>query len=461
VASRTQEVVRGIKMRRSLIRFTVITALGVSQQFWTSPALADGPAGESTALDNLICEARRANPDLQAAKVRYLEALGNAPQENSLPDPRFMMQYMILPSETRAGPQRYRFELEQEIPVWGLRQLRESAAQHEAESVHANASSFGFDLINETRSNFFDWHYFEQALKINRTNRDLMTALQKVAEELYRTGQVPQSDPLKARVELARINVSEAAFLRMREVAVSRLRALLGRNGAEPLGWPVLPDGPDSLIPLAALQEMSLRQRPELKGAEERILAATIRRKIAEKSYWPDLVLGVMFAPTKGGTNPGFAEDGMDDLAIKAGINIPLQIERRRASIEQAGASMAAAGYELDGIRNRIRLEVQEAYQRLSETTAVRALYKNEIIPAAELELQAARQAYTNTRISFVSLLDSERSYIAVLLEEADAARSHWQAAAALERAIGNEPKNSCPSDAANSGDRSAKGASR
>ncbi len=446
-------------MRRSLIQFIGVSVFVVGPQFWTSPARAADPAGDGITLESLVSEIRRANPDLQAAKARYLEALGDAPQESSLSDPRFMMQYMILPNETRAGPQRFRFELEQELPVWGLRQLRESAAQHEAESVRANTSSFSIDLVSEAKSNFFDWYYFEQALKINRTNRELMAAIQKVAGELYRAGQVPQSDPLKARVELARINVSEAAFLRMREVAVARIRTLLGRNETEPLGWPVLPEISDSLISLAALQEMAFRQRPELKGVEERILAAAMRREIAEKSYWPDLVLGVMYAPTKGGTNPGFTEDGMDDLAIKAGINIPLQIARRRASIGQVAASMAAAEYERDGIRNRIRFEVQEAYERLSETTAVRALYQGEIIPAAELELQAARQAYTNTRINLVSLLDSERSYIAILLENADAIRSYWQAVVALERALGDGPRNGCHSVTTSPDDCSINGA--
>ncbi len=420
----------------SLVRYALIgTALGYG--FSPAPSRAGEDSIPEVTLESLLSEVRHANPGLQAAKARYLEALAEAPQEGSLADPRFMFQYMILPGETRAGPQRYRFEIEQEFPFWGVRGLRESAATQQAEMSRSDASSAEFDLALETKNVFFEWWYIERALEINRINRDLLSAFRKAAEDLYRSGQAPQSDPLKAAVELARTGAAEAALVRMQKVAVARIRSLIGTSGEPVRGRPVLPDVPVVSPDPEAARAIALGHRPELTGADAQVFAAKNRTEIAYKGYWPDLSLGLMYAPTKGGTNPGFPEDGMDDLAIRAGIDIPLQLNRRRAAIAQSEAGVRAAEYSRDSVRNRIVFEVIETSERLTEAVRVRDLYRKEILPAADLELRSARQAYVSARIGFTSLLDSERSYIGVLLEEAEAVRMYWQSLAMMERALG------------------------
>jgi cobalt-zinc-cadmium efflux system outer membrane protein len=105
-------------------------------------ALALAPSAEATvarpgperpqlpghSLGELRLHAARHNPGLRAAFERWKADLERIPQARSLPDPRFTYGYFIERVETRVGPQRHRFSLQQMLPAsrrldcgWGPR----------------------------------------------------------------------------------------------------------------------------------------------------------------------------------------------------------------------------------------------------------------------------------------------------------------------------------------------------
>ena len=74
---------------------------------------------EDATLSDYLHYAALNNPGLEAAFNRWKAALQKVPQARALEDPTFRYAYFIKEVETRAGPQRHKFELSQMFPWFG------------------------------------------------------------------------------------------------------------------------------------------------------------------------------------------------------------------------------------------------------------------------------------------------------------------------------------------------------
>lgn len=415
----------------------LLPVLGWVIALCATAASAQVPQSGPVTIEQILAEARQANPDLEAARRRHEAATQVGAQASAFPDPEFSLTWSPRPTQTRSGPLEYRVGLKQRIPFWGERGLHEARAGHMADAMAASASATEFDLELEVRLAFHEWLFAREALSINEENRLLLSQFRRIAEQRYRAGLVPQSDPLKAGVALARVEAMDAGFRRAIENTRARVNVLLNRTPGAPLGDPRAPELVLDVPTYDDLASRALSSRPELRGARSAVAASEAMLDLSRKDYWPDLSVGADYGFVQGGTNPAFLRDGRDVLSVMFGVNIPLQLGRRSAAVGERSAALAAAEAGAQALSQQVRLEVYEHYTRLRETREVLALYREKIVPSVQLELDATRQAYSGARASFLELLDSERSLEEVLMEQARALRDYGQSYARLERAVG------------------------
>lgn len=414
-----------------------VASLGALVLAAATTVRAQGFSAGPVRLPALLEQVRRVNPDLEAARARFEAARHVVGQVSALPDPELSVAWSPKPTQTRAGPLDWRVGIRQKFPFWGERGLHETRADHQALAEESLVHATQFDLELQTRLAFFDWLFAREALAINDANRKLLSQFQRIAEQRYRAGLVPQSDPLKASVALARFEAVDAGYQRAIEDARAQINALLDRPPQAPLGKP---QAPPLVLDLPAYQDLAMRalnERPELRAAEEQIAADEAMLQLGRKDYWPDLSVGADYAFVDGGTNPGFAKDGDDITSVMVGLNVPLQLGRRNSAIEERAARVGSARSRAHALSRQVQLEVHHHYTRLKEMREVLALYREQIVPSVRLELDATRQAYSSARASFLELLDSERSLEEVLMQQARALRDYRQSQARLERAVG------------------------
>ena len=190
-------------------------------------------------LNELISEALKNNPNIQASYNAWQAANSRVPQAGSLPDPMLGFNLMNLPvnsfdfnQEPMTGKQ---VSLMQIFPFPGKLGLREKIADETAHISEMQHQELRNQLVRNIKLIYYDLYYNERAIEISQKNRALMNQFTQIAETRYRVGKGIQQDVLKSQVELAKIDDRIIRSTQNREKLLAHLKLLLNRKSEEPI----------------------------------------------------------------------------------------------------------------------------------------------------------------------------------------------------------------------------------
>jgi len=118
-------------------------------------------------------------------------------------------------------------------------------------------------------------------------------------------------------------------------------------------------------------------------------------------------------------------------------LNLPIQLGRRRAALDEANALLARGRSRSRGLEARVRFEVTAAVERLREAQHLLELSNDRLLPAAHGQLESARAAFETGQLGFLELVDAQRALRAAQFGELEAEASLSRRHAALARALG------------------------
>jgi outer membrane protein TolC len=374
------------------------------------------------------------NPNLEAARQAWRAALAEHPQARSLEDTR--ANYLLAPASVRSDAVRFGqvIRIEQRFPTPGKFRFAGEVALAEAEAMRGAYEGVRLALALMASSLFDDYYRVTRVLTLNDEHRQLLEDIRASAMIQYESGRASQQDVLQAEVELAHIVHQRVMLESERRVIVAQINGLLHQRPELPLPEPPQRMEPASieLSDTAGLQREALDNRPELHAARSQLTAADSAVGLAKRDYSP--AIGLM-----GEYNSMWAQTQHQWMA-GASLNLPLQIRSRKAAVDQAEARAGQAAAELSTKRDEVRVEVDQARQRVLEAAHVVHLYQLRLIPAARAQIDAAESGYETGRNSFQSLIDAERSLRTLEIEYEEALAGLGQRAAELDRARGIVP---------------------
>lgn len=264
---------------------------------------------------------------------------------------------------------------------------------------------------------------FSDAL-LQRSKLDVMTKSHEAAsqnldvvEKQFSQGLVSEFEVLRARVEKSNL---EPQILRAgsdQKLADKRLQSFLGINLDEEIQLIEEPVNPAiaSLPPLSTMVQQALENRPEM---QQRTYERDMRRKaikVAQSEYWPslDAVAGYGWQAQ----SDEFTLSKNISRSWTAGLTLSVPIfqgGRTRGAVTQAMAEHNQALLAVEQTRDNIRLEVEQAYDRLLQAKQSLETQQNTIALAEEglrianlryrsgvgtlLEVLSAQAALTQTR---------------------------------------------------------------
>jgi outer membrane protein, heavy metal efflux system len=374
------------------------------------------------------------NPTVRAARDAWRASLARYPQVTALADPSFSYDLRPRSIGSNAVHTANDFGVSQAIPFPGKLALRGASAVAEAESAQGDVETQRVALAALASRLFDEYWLAERVIEINARHVELLDDAQRVALSRYAAGTGTQQDVLAAETEQGMLAHRERELAAGKQILVERLNTLLHRDPTLPLPPPPreLDTVPTPELDLRALIARALEHRPELHALAARVRARESEVALARREFLPDFTV-------RGGYQTTWQDEALQPV-VGVELNVPLQLGRRRAALDEAGARLSREQSLLRRLEDRVRLEVASAVERLCESQHQLEISQQRRLPPARDRVIGARAGFASGRATFLEFVDAERSLLAAEQSDYEVRADLSVRHAALGRALGEIP---------------------
>lgn len=401
--------------------------------------------GGDTLLARLTAEAVAANPSLAGSRAMARVAAARVRPAGARPDPMLEAGIMnlVLPDFAfrRDNFTEVDVQLTQEFPWPGTLRARTAAARATARARTAGAAARRREVVVRTAELYYQLRYVVTARATLARQRRLLATGVDISTVRYASTAAPQSDPLQARVALARLDTEEADLGAQEEELRARLAALRDLSGPDsvaagpirpeqvstalhpasaPTGERVASDGLDSLI-----------EHPRLTLRRAEIEAAQHAVQVERLGARPDFTIMARY---------GARPIASDFFSAFVGLRIPLYAGRKQLRLaEAARAEAEAARAGLAEERAALAEEIRTVRAQIRSGATRLRLLTDRVLPSAQATVDATLRNYRVGQVEFLTVLATEDAFYRAQLDAARVAAEHLTHLVMLEQLLGPE----------------------
>ena len=398
------------------------------------------PMGTDTLLARLTAEAVDYAPGVLRSDALARAASTRIRPAGALPDPMLNVGVMDL-TLPRFGFHESDFtevdvELSQAFPWPGTLGAQTRASRAMARGARAGTSALRREVAVRVAVLYHRLRYVVAAQQTLAHQRNLLQSAMEISTIRYGTGSVPQSDPLQARIALARLG-TEAAALTAEEAGLrADLRGVRGVRSPEQLVvQPIQPDTVHAILAdgerrHAAHLSLSdpLAGHPRLESRRAEIEAADQTARAEALMGRPDFEVS-----TRYGARPL----GSDFFSAFVGVRIPLWAGRKQRRLADAARIEAEAAQRgLDEDRAVLNAELERTLADARAGAARLRLLVESVLPVTREAVEAALRGYRTGQTDFLSVLSVEDGRYRAELEAAEVAAEHLTHLVMLEQLL-------------------------
>ena len=400
------------------------------------PASFDGASGAAEAplpadwwtlyhdaqLDELLAAAQANNSDLRLAAARVLEAEGawREARASLFPEVNGGFSYGDQRISSRTTPPplagaplvrpQYQAILSTtyEVDFWGRVARSNEAARAALLGSQYARDVVALSLASATAQTYFGVRSLDAQVKVlDQTIRARQDALQLTRDRL-KAGISSELDVHQAQGALSDALVQRRDTARQRALLERQLGQLTGRLDLK-LGSGDLFALPVPPTPPAGLPSALLERRPDIRSAEQTLVAANAQIGVARAALFPTVSLtGALGAQS--GTLSNLVASGAGIWSIGYALALPIfDSGRREARVQQAGAreEQALASYQ-KAIETGF-VEVSQGLVNVEQSGATEADLQDRLA-AARTALELSTLRYESGYSPFLEVLDAQRT---------------------------------------------------
>ena len=407
----------------ALLLFSILGKKAFAQE------LAAQHTGAVTPLTDLLQEAEKSNPQIEAARQGWQVAKQVPTQVSTRPDPQFVLQHLSVGSPRPfAGYTSSDFAyigigVSQDIPYPGKLRLKGEIARREADVSQQQVESVRRAVLTAIEAVYFQLAYLSKTLTILESDGELLKQAEQAADARYRSGMGTQQDVLQAQLQKTKL-VREIA---MHHLDVGKLEAQLKQLLNRSQISPDIEPANLSETPLARTYDDLLAaakaQNPELAASQKMIDKQGLQVELARKDFYPDFNVQCMWQRTDPTQFRAY-------YMLTFGVRVPIYRGRKqRPELAQAQAEQLRARSEFEAQSQQVASELRAQYIVAQQTSELLTIHREGLSPQARSEFHAGLAAYQSNKQNFQAVLTA---FLDVLhLDE-----EYWQNLAEYETAI-------------------------
>ena len=412
-------------MKRLFSSLVLVFGIGAASPSLVTAQPAQAPPSPLSLADVVRLAGERRD-EIQAARARTRAGEARPAIVSALGDPMISPSLDHLPF--MLGGANWSVGVEQQFPLSGIRQHRRASALADVDRLRAAADRASLDVGVQAANAFL-------MLMERRRTESLVAEQLAFAREVvaaangrYASGTAPQSDVLRAEVEVARLNAIGRALVG----EVRAAEAMLNSSLALDADLPVPPLAPLALaqpVPPWSVIKSALTSRPELVAGRAEIARAKADVEVMRDMFSPMATIRTGPASTM--------TEGSGWMAM-VGISLPIWRGKLRAGVAEAEAMRAMSEADLRAMTRMLEGEAAAAASQLQAARDRQLAVNDDVLPRARMAIDPAVAGYTSGQLPLVSVLEAVQ---ALWLVQADAITADTElglAWARLGRAIGS-----------------------
>jgi len=415
--------------------FLTLTLCAILLSIFPAPlAFAQEPAPPhtraATPLSELLEEAEKNNPQIEAARQDWQASKQVPTQVSTLPDPQFTLQQFSVGSPRPfAGYTNSDFAyiglgVSQDIPYPGKLRLHGEIAKREADVSKQQVESIRRAVLAEIKAAYFQLAYLSKTLAILEQDGGLLRQVEQAADARYRSGMGTQQDILQAQLQKTKL-VREIAMHHLEVGKLeARLKELLNRSQNSP---DIEPTGLSETPLVQTYDELlaaAITQSPELAGAQKMIEKQSLQMDLARKDFYPDFNVQYMWQRTDPTQFRAY-------YILSFGVRVPVYRGRKqKPELAQAQSQELRARSEFEAQSQRVASELRTQYVVTQQTSELLKIHREGLSPQARSEFQAGLASYQSNKQDFQAVLTA-------FLDLLHLDEEYWQDLAEYATAIG------------------------
>lgn len=380
-------------------------------------------------LADLVAEAERSNPQIQAAGHGWDSAKQVPTQVSTLPDPQFVLQHVSVGSPRPfAGYTNSDFAyvglgISQDLPYPGKLRLRGEIAKKDADVTQQKYESVRRAILAAVKMAYFKIGYLAKRQTILAGDGELLQQVALSAESRYRNGMGNQQEVLQAQLERTKLLREITSNQLEAGKAQAEIKQLLNRPQSSPDIETIELSETAAAYTYDQLLDAAKMNNPELIGAQKMIEKQGLQVDLAKKDFYPDFNFQYMWQRTDPAQFRAY-------YVVTLGVRIPIYRGRRQQpELAQAEADQSRAKSEHEAQTQQVAFQLRQQFLGAEKSAELLKIYREGLIPQARAELQAGLVAYQSNRQDFQALL---ASFVDVLkLDE-----EYWQTISEHEMAL-------------------------
>ncbi len=325
-----------------------------------------------------------------------------------------------------------------ELDFWGRVASLTEAAKASYLATEQAERSFRLSLIASVADAYLALAEAQERLVLAQATLETRAQTRELVDRRRQAGLAGDLDFLQADAAYEGARAELAALRRQLSAARNYLRVLVGTEPADLPAGKTLAEQGIHLEQQADLPAQVLVRRPDVRVAEQRLLAANASIGAARAAFFPRIALTAS-AGTASRELDGLFKDGSEAWSFSPSITLPIfDYGRRSANLDLAEVrkNIAVAEYERT---------VQQAFREVADLLVAREQLAEQLkaVEAQERSQQRAADIaearYRQGVGSFLEVLDAQRQLFTVRQGLIQLRRTMWSAAAQLYRALGGE----------------------
>jgi multidrug efflux system outer membrane protein len=297
-----------------------------------------------------------------------------------------------------------------EIDLWGKLRHANRAAYADLVSTDETRKSVYISLVAQTAELYFTLRGFDERLEITRRTYDTRMEYLRIISLRFEKGDVSELDKLQAEQIAASAHAQLFALERAIIATENAINVLLGRTYS-----PIIRglQNNQQQLPLdipSGLPSELLERRPDIRAAEQQLIAQTERVGVAVALRFPSLSLTGLLGVASPEISNLFTADAFLG-SVTGQLTGPIfrfNQNKRRVEVEKAKTKQAGFQYEK---------AVLTAFAEVENSLTEIRTYGNEFnarqiqVTATGKSLELSRALYDNGYSSFLQVLDAEREF--------------------------------------------------